>query len=191
MLSHNQLLRDDIVGSHHADEVDAGGEVLHVHLAAVVVDALAQYRSAVVVINRQFADDVEGGAYGEDIVGRVREEGDVFVEIMHVNTIAVNNHEGDMNGTIAAINSGSGHVDIQNARILWREVQTVVVIMRSDDGGVGYLHFVSRVNGKEEDIDTVAAIHGLVVFVIQARGVAMDTVPYEIFIVAGAGGIYI
>ena len=39
-LSHNQLLRDDIVRGHHADEVDAWSEVLHVHLATVVVDVL-------------------------------------------------------------------------------------------------------------------------------------------------------
>ena len=78
-LSDNQLLHDDIVRGHQTDEVNAWREAPHVYLAVVVVDVLMQYQSAVVVINCQFADDAEVGAYGKDIVGRVREEVDVFV----------------------------------------------------------------------------------------------------------------
>ena len=37
---YDEFFRDDMVGSHHADEVDAGGQVLHIDLAAVVVNAL-------------------------------------------------------------------------------------------------------------------------------------------------------
>ena len=71
MLSHKQFLCDDIFRCHHADEVDAGREIPHVDLTAVVVDILVQYRSAVVVINRQFADPVDRGTYVENILCRI------------------------------------------------------------------------------------------------------------------------
>lgn len=39
-LPHDQLLRDDIVGSHHSDKVDARCQVLDIHLSTIVIDAL-------------------------------------------------------------------------------------------------------------------------------------------------------
>ena len=189
-LPHNQLLRDDIVGSHHSDEVDTRGQVLHIHLAAVVIYAVAQYRSAVVVVYRQLSNHVEGGAYGEDIVCRVREEGDVLVKITQINTVAIGYHKGDMNSTVAAIHRGSWYIDVQGARSLGRKVQTMVVIRCASDSGVGHFNLVCRIYCQEEYVNTVTAIHGLIVLVVNTRGVAVDAVPYEVGIVASAGGIH-
>ena len=188
-LLHNQLLSHNIIGCHHSDEVDTGCQVLNVHLTAVVVDALAQYSFAVVVINRQFANHVERRANGEDMVGRVGVEGDVLIEVMHVNAAAWNNDKGDMNYTVAAIHGTSGHINVQCAGVLRCKVQTVVIVLDSNNSRVGYIHLISLVNSQIEHVNAVATIDSFVVLDIPTGGVAVDTVPYEVDIATGTGGI--
>ena len=109
---------------------------------------------------------------------------------MQVNAATVNDHKGDMDSTVAAIHSGSGNINVQSAGILWGEVQSVVMVGGAGNGSVGNIHFIAWVDLQEENVNTVAAIHGLVVLVVNTCGVAVDAVPYEVVIVACAGGIH-